>query len=105
MITLSNNPIGFVQYYETDKAPVGIWSKEPLGTVGIDYLIGEEAFLHKGFGSTIIKNTVVLIRKTEKYEYIVADPDLKNIASVTVLVNNGFIKQKNGLYKLKLKYL
>jgi RimJ/RimL family protein N-acetyltransferase len=95
-------PIGFVQYYETDKAPFGIWSNEPEGTVGIDYLIGETKYLKKGHGSKIIKSLVRLIRKTGNYKYIIADPFLENIASISVLSRNSFVKQRNGLFRLIL---
>jgi len=41
-----------------------------------------------------------LVQHTNKYKYILADPVTENIASVSVLLNNGFVKQKNGLNKL-----
>lgn len=100
LVYVENIPIGFVQYYETNKAPLGLWSKEPDGTVGIDYLIGEPEYLKKGYGSKIIKTLVSLIRKTDKYRFIVADPMIENAASIAVLRSNGFIEQSNGLYKL-----
>ena len=103
LVFVENIPIGFVQYYETNKAPLGLWSKEPDGTVGIDYLIGEPDFLKKGYGSRIIKSLVSLIRKTNKYRFIIADPMVDNFASISVLTNNGFIKQGNGLYRLIIK--
>jgi len=103
-IVFSDNiPIGFVQYYETNKAPEGIWSKEPEGTIGIDYLIGEEDYLQKGYGTIMIRNLIYLIRKTNKYKFIVADPVIENMASVSVLIDSGFIKQRSGLYKLVLR--
>ena len=97
-----NTPIGFVQYYETNKAPEGIWSGEPEDTVGIDYLIGDASFLYRGYGNEIVRETIIKIRHTNKYRFVIADPDIKNAASVSVLINNGFIIQKNGLFKLKL---
>jgi len=103
IVIADDMPIGFIQYYDTDKAPQGVWSNEPEGTAGIDYLIGEEAFLHKGYGTAIIKNTIQLIRQTKKFSYIVADPVLANLASISVLTNNGFIKKRSGLYKFILK--
>jgi GNAT superfamily N-acetyltransferase len=63
-------PIGFLQYYETDKAPQGEWSDEPIGTVGIDYLIGEEEFLGKGYGSKIVCLLVDFIKSKNEYDYI-----------------------------------
>jgi len=97
-----STPIGLVQYYETNKAPEGTGSDEPEGTVGIDYLIGEESFLYRGYGNEIVRETIVKIRQTNKYRFVIADPDIKNPASVSVLINNGFIIQKSGLFKLIL---
>lgn len=94
-------PIGFLQYYETDKAPEGNWSKEPPGTVGIDYLIGDKEYLGKGYGSRMIKLFVEYIRSLNKYDFIIADPVKENVASIKVLLNNGFELQDNGFYKRK----
>lgn len=95
-------PIGFFQYYDTDKAPKGDWSNEPAGTAGIDFLIGEESFLNKGYGSKIIKNIVSEIKLKGKHKVIIADPDQRNVASVKVLEKCGFKLVKNGLYRLKI---
>ncbi len=97
-----HRPIGFLQYYETDKAPQGEWSDEPIGTVGIDYLIGEKDYLGKGYGSKIVRLLVELIKSKNKYDYIVADPIAENISSIKVLENNGFKQKANGLYCLDL---
>lgn len=97
-----NTPIGFLQYYETDKAPQGEWSDEPIGTVGIDYLIGEKEYLGKGHGSKIVHLLVELIKSKKEYDYIVADPIAENVSSIKVLENNGFKLNANGLYSLDL---
>lgn len=98
-----NEPLGFFQYYDTKKAPKGNWSFEPEGTVGIDFLIGEEKYLGKGYGNEMIKGIIDVIKPSKKnYKYIIADPDEKNIKSVKILKNHGFIKRKNGLYRLIL---
>ncbi|MCC8036226.1 MAG: acetyltransferase [Rikenellaceae bacterium] len=34
-------PVGFIQYYDTSRAPVGIWSQAPQFSLGIDFFIGE----------------------------------------------------------------
>jgi RimJ/RimL family protein N-acetyltransferase len=102
LVDVNNASIGFVQYYETKKAPQGIWSDEPEGTVGIDYLIGEESYLYRGYGNDIVREIIVIIRQTNNYRFVIADPDIKNPASVSVLINNGFIIQKSGLFKLML---
>ena len=95
-------PIGFLQYYETDIAPQGDWSGEPIGTVGIDYFIGEEKNVGKGYGAKIIGLLIDVISSKNEYDYIIADPIADNIASVKVLEKNGFIQQSNGLYSLCL---
>lgn len=97
-----NTPIGFLQYYETDKAPQGEWSDEPIGTVGIDYLIGEKEYLGKGYGSKTVHLLVELIKSKKEYDYIVADPIVANVSSIKVLENNGFKLNANGLYCLDL---
>lgn len=97
-----DTPIGFLQYYETDKAPQGEWSDEPIGTVGIDYLIGDIEFLGKGYGSKIVRLLVDFIKSKNEYDFIVADPILENVSSVKVLENNGFKQNANGLFCLDL---
>ena len=97
-----NEPIGFLQYYETDKAPQGEWSAEPIGTVGIDYLIGDIEYLGKGYGSKIIRLLTGLIKSKNVYDYIVADPIVENISSIKALENNGFKQNANGLFCLDL---
>ncbi len=97
-----DTPIGFLQYYETDKAPQGEWSDEPIGTVGIDYLIGDIEYLGKGYGSKIVRLLVDFINSKNEYDYIVADPTIENVSSIKVLENSGFKQKTNGLYCLNL---
>ena len=97
-----DTPIGFLQYYETDKAPQGEWSDEPIGTVGIDYLIGDIEYLGKGYGSKIVRILVDFIKLKNEYDYIVADPIVENVSSIKVLENNGFKQNANGLFCLDL---
>ena len=97
-----DTPIGFLQYYETDIAPQGDWADEPIGTVGIDYLIGDKEYLGKGYGSKIVRLLVDLIKSKSEYDYIVADPIIENLSSIKVLENNGFRQKSNGLFCLDL---
>jgi RimJ/RimL family protein N-acetyltransferase len=102
IIEHNNEPIGFLQYYETNNAPQGDWSSEPIGTVGIDYLIGNRNYIGKGYGSKIVRLLVNLIKSKNEYDYIIADPTKENLASIKTLKNNGFYLSENGLYKLDL---
>lgn len=97
-----DTPIGFLQYYETDIAPQGDWADEPIGTVGIDYLIGDKEYLGKGYGSKIVRLLVDFIKSKSEYDYIVADPIIENLSSIKVLENNGFRQNSNGLFCLDL---
>jgi aminoglycoside 6'-N-acetyltransferase len=95
----NDEPVAFVQYYETDRAPHGRWSNEPPYTVGIDFLIGDEKSLNKGLGSSIIKLIINEIESKGRYKYIISDPNENNVASVQLLENNGFSRMPNGLYR------
>lgn len=56
---------------------------EPEGTVGIDFMIGEEKYLGKGYGNEMVKGIISLIKSSKRnYKYIIANPDEKNIKSV-----------------------
>lgn len=101
-IVMAENPIAFLQYYETDMAPVGEWTTEPIGTVGIDFLIGEKEYLRKGYSSKLLGLLVEHIRSKKEYDYIIADPAKDNIASIKTLQNCGFKRKENGLYCLDI---
>ncbi|MCB0637158.1 MAG: GNAT family N-acetyltransferase [Lewinella sp.] len=100
--TLSGRPIGFCQYYETDQAPPGIWSAEPVGTVGIDYFIAHAADRGKGLGTILLTRLLTVIRDQEKYQAVIADPEPDNLSSLRLLVKLGFRRQPCGLYRLLL---
>lgn len=105
IVEYENCPFGFCQYYDCSKTPKGFeWDNEPLGTFGIDYLIGEEAFLKKGLGSVLIQNLIKLIVQREDPIQIIADPVKDNIKSIKLLEKNGFVLDNaTGLYKLKIE--
>jgi RimJ/RimL family protein N-acetyltransferase len=97
-----DEPIGFAQYYETDKAPQGIWSNQPPFTVGIDYLIGSENFLSKGYGSKLVDLLIEEIKSLNKYHNIIADPIEDNTKSRNLLLKKGFTQLSNGLLRLTI---
>jgi RimJ/RimL family protein N-acetyltransferase len=67
----------------------------------IGYCIGEEEFLNKGIGKIIVRKLEEKIIETGGKE-ILADPDEKNVKSIKVLLNNGFVKIKDGDYRKKI---
>ena len=96
------NPIGFVQSYDTHKAPQGDWSDTPPYTIGIDYMIGEEDFIGKGLGTVLVQTIINKIKSQNRFSHIIADPIPENTASIAVLTRNGFQLMPNGLYILDI---
>lgn len=104
IVEVDNKSIGFCQYFDCSKAPKGFeWDGEPLGTFAIDYLIGEEIFLGKGFGTVIIQELIELILENEDPIQIIADPVKENLKSIKLLEKNSFILDDiTGLFKVVL---
>jgi len=67
----------------------------------IGFCIGEEEYLNKGIGKTIVKK---LEEKIIEYggKIILADPSEENIASIRTLLSNGFVKFKDCDYRKEL---
>jgi len=83
-------PIGFCQYYSCENSDED-WGDFPvIGSYGIDYFIGEEAFLGKGLGSGIIKLLVKEIFSLPGAKRVTADIDKDNVASGKALLASGF---------------
>jgi RimJ/RimL family protein N-acetyltransferase len=92
-----DTPIGFCQYYDAYFAREHeIWNNEPhisqtKGEIySIDYLIGEPAFLRKGYGKEIVRLLCEKVRKVGAGRIIV-DPEDDNLASNKTLEANGFM--------------
>ena len=67
-------------------------------TYEIGYLIGEEEYLRRGIGRTIVRMLEEKIVEIGGKE-LSADPDEANTASIDVLLNNGFYKKGDGDYR------
>ena len=98
----TNIKIGFCQYYDCFDAKED-WYKidKQNNTYSIDYLIGEENYLNKGYGKEIIKQLIGKIKKINGKE-IVVKPELENISSIKILLGNGFIYDKEKEYYYKI---
>jgi GNAT superfamily N-acetyltransferase len=99
-----NTPIGFVQYYETDIAPQGEWSDEPIGTVGIDYLIGNvdnKDYQRHGIAAN-------LLSKIERKARLQGNKTIYSDVSLTAkgfFEKHGYIVEKQQLKRSKNKEL
>ncbi len=89
--TVQGRPIGLCQYYKCEDSADEDFGTLPIkGSYGIDYLIGEEAYLKKGFGKGIITLLIDTIFSFEAAQRITADIDGNNQASHYSLLSCGF---------------
>ncbi|HBU13374.1 MAG TPA: N-acetyltransferase [Clostridiales bacterium] len=89
--THQGRPIGFCQYYKCVDSTDEVFGTLPLaGSYGIDYLIGEEAYLGKGFGKGIIALLVDKIFSFPDAKRVTAEIDKDNKASERTLLSCGF---------------
>lgn len=98
-------PIGFCQYYDCyDGNNMEDWySVTQRGdTFSIDYLIGDEAYLSKGYGKAVVKLLTDIIQYKEHAKRIIVQPEKENHSSNHVLMSNGYAydEQKEYYYKL-----
>ncbi len=98
-------PIGFCQYYDCyDANDIEDWYHvpQPRDTFSIDYLIGNEACLGKGYGKAIVKLLTDTIREKEGAKQIIVQPEKENSASNHVLIANGYVYDQQKEYYCKL---
>lgn len=104
IVMRKDQPIGFCQYYDCfSAAHLEDWYHvdTPHHTFSIDYFIGEETYLHKGYGKTLVALLTEIIKKEEHASSVIVQPDKDNYSSIFVLLHNGYIwdEQKKYYYK------
>lgn len=94
MLTVSwaNDPIGWCQWYRwadypADATAIGARDDE----VGIDYAIGNPAWIGRGVGTKLIAALVAEARRHHPGAGVVTAPEAANTASRRVLEKNGFL--------------
>jgi len=97
-------PFGFCQYY-----PYWLSGEDwhgniaVEGTYSIDYLVGDENFLGKGYGKRIILALLDQIRREPDATRVIVQPEKENLASCGVLISCGFAyDESNRVYLLTL---
>jgi len=86
--------IGFCQYYDCyDAEDMENWYDVTVrgDTFSIDYLIGDESYLGKGYGKAIVKLLTEIVWQKERANQIIVQPDEDNHASNRVLSANGYV--------------
>jgi RimJ/RimL family protein N-acetyltransferase len=101
IVKCNSQKIGFCQYYDCFEAQEEWYRIDKSNNIySIDYFIGEEKYLNKGYGKEIILKLIEKI-KMENGKEIIVQPDIENIQSNKILLANGFeyIEDKKYLYK------
>lgn len=103
IVVHNGEAIGFCQYYlfsESGEDWHGTWLLD--GTYSIDYMIGEKAYVGKGFGKRIIKQLTEHIMALPDCQRIIVQPEPENLASCGALLSVGYrFDEENELYILK----
>ncbi len=95
----NSNPIGFCQYYDCFFAKEDWYSLPPIGnTYSIDYLIGEESCLGRGYGKIITALLINEIKEINGVKRIIVKPEIDNLASCGVLTANKFVFDNERQY-------
>jgi RimJ/RimL family protein N-acetyltransferase len=100
-----NTSIGFCQYYDCyDANDMEDWYSvtQQNDTFSIDYLIGDEAYLNKGYGKAIVRLLTDTIRQKERARQIIVQPETDNHSSNHVLIANEYIYDEHNEYYYKL---
>ena len=101
IVKINSIKVGFCQYYDCfDAKELWYRTNKQNYTYSIDYLIGEEKYLNKGYGKEIVRQLIEKV-KTEGGKEIIVQPDIENVRSNKILLANGFeyLKDKEYYYK------
>jgi RimJ/RimL family protein N-acetyltransferase len=91
MVTQDGASIGWCQWYRWADYPAAAAAMGARdGEAGIDYAIGDPAWVGRGVGTGLIAALVTEIRRHHPGAGILVDPDAANTPSRRVLEKNGF---------------
>ena len=101
IILFNNQDIGFIQtYFLDDFSPYMIKDTSK----GVDLFIGEQNFLHKGYGKDILRSFIKnYIFIDERVQYVVIDPELNNKIAIKAYHKAGFEHINTAIDKLNKK--
>lgn len=105
IIHYDGEPIGYIQCYAVKDHP---WDNQDLpekvveNSCGFDLFIGQENYLKKEIGMKIVSQFLDQ-HIWPKYSYCLADPDVRNQASIRLFEKAGFKRHKQISTKNALK--
>jgi aminoglycoside 6'-N-acetyltransferase len=90
-VTWDGVPVGWCQWYRWADYPADAAALDARdGEAGIDYAIGDPAWVGRGVGTKLIAALVAEVRRRHPGAGILTGPDAANSASRRVLEKNGF---------------
>ncbi len=91
IVTRAGDSIGWCQWYRwADYAAEATAMGACAGEIGIDYAIGDPAWVGRGTGTMLIAALVAEVRRRHPGAGVLTAPDAANTASRRVLEKNGF---------------
>ena len=91
IVLFQDKPIGLCLFYRCADSDEDYGTLPIAGSYGIDYLIGEEAYLGKGLGKALITLLVDRIFAIPDAQRVTADIANDNAASRQALLSCGFV--------------
>ncbi len=104
IVEAAGKPIGFCQYYDYKLGGEDWHGDTDIdGVYSIDYLLGDTAYLKKGYGKAIVMALIEKIRAEAGAKRIIVKPELQNDASCGTLRACGFaFDAANGFFDMRL---
>lgn len=104
IVEAAGKPIGFCQYYDYRLGGEDWHGDTDIdGAYSIDYLIGDTAYLKKGYGKAVVQALITKVRACEDAKRIIVQPELQNDASCRTLLSCGFaLDEANGFFTMRL---
>jgi aminoglycoside 6'-N-acetyltransferase len=94
MIKYDGNPIGYIQYYELDKAAKSEYGYGLEKVFGTDQFIGEVDYWNRGIGARLVTSMTEFLINQLHADKVVMDPQVWNARAIKCYEKCGFKKVK-----------
>lgn len=104
LVCADGRDIGFCQYYDYSLGGETWQGTVPVrGSYSIDYLIGEEAYLRRGYGRAVVMTLTEHIFARTDAERILVQPEKENLPSRNTLRSAGYLydRENDLFYRLR----
>lgn len=101
LLKLKKKPIAYIKYHRVNNEDRAHFKgvKIPDNSIGIDLFIGDQQYLGRGYGTTLLKEFIAHIKTQEpQCAAIIIDPAPDNIRAIACYQKVGF--EKKGIFKV-----